>query len=33
MFADPDVAAGMKATGAPEPEVEIRPLHNVERGT
>jgi hypothetical protein len=32
LFADPDVIEHMKAIGAPEPEVEIRPLHNVERG-
>jgi hypothetical protein len=32
MFSDPDVAARMQAAGAPEPEVEIRALHNIERG-
>jgi hypothetical protein len=32
MYADPNVIEGMKALGIPEPEVEIRPLHNVERG-
>jgi hypothetical protein len=31
MFADPDVAESMKAAGVPEPEVEIRALHNIER--
>jgi hypothetical protein len=31
-FADPEVAEVMKGVGAPEPEVEIRALHNVERG-
>jgi hypothetical protein len=32
MFADPGVGEGIKALGGPEPEVEIRPLHNIERG-
>jgi quinol monooxygenase YgiN len=31
VFADPEVIEIMKALGAPEPEVEIRPLHNVMR--
>lgn len=32
MYADPDVVEGMRALGIPGPEVEIRPLYNVERG-
>jgi hypothetical protein len=32
LFADPEVVEGFKELGVPEPEVEIRPLHNVERG-
>jgi hypothetical protein len=31
LFADPDVIESLQALGAPEPEVEIRPLHNVMR--